>query len=647
MTGKVRVHPVVLLLLLLLCAQIRLFAVTAAGWQSDLQSAVKFMESTHPDLFFQVSEQDFNTAVSNLNQDIPQLNDDQITVRFMELVAMVGDAHTNIFSPFLTLPIGLRWFSDGLYVTSAAEDYQRALGAKVIQIGSMTAAQAYAAVTPTISHESDQWVREVSAGYLATAEVLYALGITSALTPVPYVFQDLTGAQFELDIAPSSSAIVQAPDPTTGFTPLWTQNQSQYYWYQYLPSTNVLYIAYNQCENMYFGPSFASFVDQVAAFLQQQPVSGMIVDLRNNTGGNSAIIQPLLDLLSKQTSLQGHITVVIGRRTFSSGLMNAVNLADQFGAQLVGEPTGGKPNSYGDITELGLQNSGLLLSCSTRYFTNIPNDNNLTLTPDVSIAMSSSDYFARHDPFLLAALVQPAYYQAPQPIGASPSTVNAASFGSPVSPGALAAVFGDFPGVLATSATSLPLDTQLAGVQVAVNGVPAPLLGVWPTQINFQVPSATAAGNAQVAITVASQNVATGTVEAIGSNPGIFLADFFNIDRPGAVLTRNNQLTSTTVRSLPNDAIQIFATGAGPLTQTVADGSPAPVSPLAKTIATPMVFIGSEKAQVQFSGLAPDYVGVWQINAQIPNTAFLTGEVPLVVVTPDGYASNAVTIWVQ
>lgn len=113
------------------------------------------------------------------------------------------------------------------------------------------------------------------------------------------------------------------------------------------------------------------------------------------------------------------------------------------------------------------------------------------------------------------------------------------------------------------------------------------------------------------------------------------------------MLTESNQLTDATVRAKRNEAIQIFATGAGPLTQTPADGAAAPASPWAQTILAPRVFSGNEEAAVEFSGLAPGYAGLWQINARVPDVATITGQVPVAVVAPGGYASNAVTIWVE
>jgi uncharacterized protein (TIGR03437 family) len=345
--------------------------------------------------------------------------------------------------------------------------------------------------------------------------------------------------------------------------------------------------------------------------------------------------------------LEGKLTVAIGRGTFSSGVMAAVTLADQYGGVLVGEPSGGSPNAYGNVTSFMLLNSGLVVHCATKHFTMRPGDNSTSVMPNVAIAMSSAGYFARHDPFLLAALVLPAQYQAPQAGSGFPATVNAASFGTPVSPGGLATVFGDFTGVSPAAASGMPLPTQLTGVQVSVNGVAAPLLGVWPTQINFQVPGGTAAGTAQIAISAQGQNPATGTMQVVSSSPGIFLSDFLSLDRPGAVLTASYQIITSTVRAGRNELIQIFGTGAGPLTVPVADGAAAPLSPLAETTLPPRVFIGSEEAGVEFSGLAPGFAGLWQIDALVPDMPSITGEVPLVVVAPGGYASNAVTIWVE
>src|ERR1035441_417995 len=110
-----------------------------------------------------------------------------------------------------------------------------------------------------------------------------------------------------------------------------------------------------------------------------------------------------------------------------------------------------------------LRNSGLVVYCATKQFIMVPGDNSPSVMPNVTISMSTADYFARHDPFLIAALTLPAQYQTPQAGSGSPATPGAASFGAPVSPGGLATVFGDFTGVSPATASGLPLPPAPAG----------------------------------------------------------------------------------------------------------------------------------------------------------------------------------------
>src|ERR1035441_9111600 len=443
MTSRTKMQRIFLAAALLICAPARGFAITAVQWQSDLQYLVSHLRSTHPNLFFHVSAQDFNAAANDLNQRIPQLSDAQITVEIMKLVAMVGDAHTSVYSPFPFLPIRFRWFSDGLFVNAAAPEYGRALGAKVIEIGNLPVKQAYDAVSTVISHENDQWVREVTETYLGTPELLAALGVTSGSGPVRYLFQDVSGTRFEMQVSPSSSDLLWPPDSTNGIVPLWRWNYSLNYWFQYLPTTHTVYLAYNRCAEM---PdlSFSGFLDQVLAFIRQQPVNRVVVDLRNNTGGDSRVFQPLLNELSRNADLRRKVTAIIAQATFSGGVMAAAALAYQFGIPLIGQPSGGRTDLFGNTVQFGLPNSGLSVTCSTQFFIAYPGYTGNSLRPDVPVPMSSADYFARQDPFLLAALVWPARYQAPQAASGSLATTNAASFGASVSPGSLATVFGSF-----------------------------------------------------------------------------------------------------------------------------------------------------------------------------------------------------------
>ena len=118
----------------------------------------------------------------------------------------------------------------------------------------------------------------------------------------------------------------------------------------------------------------------------------LVVDLRSNTGGNSAILDPFIDRI-KQSYLnsKGKLFVLIGKQTFSSALMNAVELKRGTYATLLGEATSGSVNHYGEVRGFKLPHTKIVIGYSTRYWENWKGYDG-PLMPDVSISYSVKNY---------------------------------------------------------------------------------------------------------------------------------------------------------------------------------------------------------------------------------------------------------------
>ena len=159
-------------------------------------------------------------------------------------------------------------------------------------------------------------------------------------------------------------------------------------------------------------------------------------------------------------------------------------------------------------------------------------------------------------------------------------------------------------------------------------------------QVNFLVPFAVTPGLRNVEVKTVAATL-TGNVRIMSAAPGIFANP-----EGGAVLNQDGALNTASARAARGQVIQIFATGPGALSAAIADGAPAPSGPLALTTSTPEVFIAGVPATVQFSGMAPGFAGLWQVNVTVPERAFLTGRVPLQLYM-DGVDSNEVTIFLQ
>ena len=198
--------------------------------------------------------------------------------------------------------------------------------------------------------------------------------------------------------------------------------------------------------------------------------------------------------------------------------------------------------------------------------------------------------------------------------------VNAAGFASgPVSPGSIVSIFGTNLATGTGAASSLPLPATINGTSVVINGSPAPLFFVSPTQINAQVP-AELEGQIQgsLTVTVNGQTSPAQTVRLAPFGPGVFATNQQGTGQ-GAILDASGILLDPSHPAIPGSTVlQIYCTGLGAVTNQPPSGTPAPSTPLAATVTTPTVTIGGAPATVLFSGLAPGFVGLYQINAQMP-----------------------------
>ncbi len=202
---------------------------------------------------------------------------------------------------------------------------------------------------------------------------------------------------------------------------------------------------------------------------------------------------------------------------------------------------------------------------------------------------------------------------------------------------------------------SLNFDLTLGSwVYSPVGSVEAPLHFVGPNQINFQIPPGIAPGDAVPAQLTRSDGITLlTTLRVVVSSPGIFTV-LQNGQGQAAALNQDNSQNGnpqTILGARPaarGSVIQIFATGAGETDPPLGPGEPGPASgnPLVLTQVQPTVTIGGLSARVLFSGLAPGFVGLWQINAEVPQDVTPGPAVPMTI-TAGGISSNTVTIAVQ
>lgn len=214
---------------------------------------------------------------------------------------------------------------------------------------------------------------------------------------------------------------------------------------------------------------------------------------------------------------------------------------------------------------------------------------------------------------------------------------NAANFFGSFAPGMLATIFA-FPtapfGTATASFNGLPIAASLADVQVTVGGIPAPLLYVSPSQINFQVPAAIPFGGLQeirVSSVSTGQVLASWMFQIEAVSPALFTVDGSGLGQVAA-LNQDGSVNNGSHPAKAGSYITLYGTGQGAVNGMPPDGA-APQGIIA-TPEVPQVFINSgfvDPGDVQFSGLAPGFAGLWQINVKVPSNV-PPGDVPVFII---------------
>ena len=209
--------------------------------------------------------------------------------------------------------------------------------------------------------------------------------------------------------------------------------------------------------------------------------------------------------------------------------------------------------------------------------------------------------------------------------------VDAAQFQALVARGGIGSIFGSELADDIVIAGDVPLPFELGGARVLVDGWEAPLFFVSPGQINFQVPfEADSPGEVGVVVTRNGEESPPEPASMAEFAPAVFINP--NTSEPIIQRHPDGALITAANPAKPGDVLIIFMTGIGGVSNPPATGAAAVASPLAQARVTPVVTVGSEGTQVFFAGLAPFFVGLGQVNIQLPESLVTTGAtMPLVI----------------
>ena len=391
-----------------------------SDWNADLDYLAKELSEKHYNFFSIKSKDDFLSGINAIKQESKDLNDFQVALKTQQLIAKFGDSHTTLNVTRLlnanqVLPINLLWTSDGLFVLHTTSENEKILGCQLLSINSIPVTTVIDSLNTLFTIDNQATVKSKVPQIIPSLQILEYFGFAN-MGQVELGLKTRTNQNQTYILKPSpmnrNNRVSFKPD-SLAFS---TKNENFIFTDFYYPTEKIYYMLYNKClgkeialeyaalgymnkEEAEKMPSFKEFEEKAFKTIENESVEKIIFDMRYNGGGSSSqgteFVTKLAQLLEANKKIK--IYVVLGRATFSSAILNAMDFKRMTNAVFVGEETSGKPNHYGEVRSFQLPTSKISVNYSTKYFKVIDEEVN-TITPDVKIEMSFSDFTKGIDP---------------------------------------------------------------------------------------------------------------------------------------------------------------------------------------------------------------------------------------------------------
>ena len=386
-----------------------------AAARQEIDRAIERLVRQHPEPFHAITEAEFRREAEALGAQLGEMTPDEAMVGLMRLWARLApqrDGHQFAFLAEGTdepiLPLRVYEFAEGVYVTAAMAPHEDVVGSRLTAVAGRPIDEVLAALEPLVPRDGPATVPAFRPIFLLKVSVLRGLGLVGQ-GDVEITVADEGGTERRVELAPVPVAEFESWAGWLAYTGLptreglrHTQGIHDVFSVERLPEGGI-YVRYAAVR-----PVDRGEVAEIIELAADHPDEPVIVDLRQNPGGDNHEYPPILSALNDPAiDRPGKLLVLTDRVTFSAASNFSTEIEVDTHAVFIGEPMGGGLNFWDDVTFLQLPDYAvpMRVGISTRYWQKADaDDTRLTIEPEVSVPVRAEDYFAGRDATLEAAL---------------------------------------------------------------------------------------------------------------------------------------------------------------------------------------------------------------------------------------------------
>jgi len=331
--------------------------------QQDIKELQKKLEEIHPNPYKYISKKDFSTLLTKDTMSVNNIQD--LGLAIMTILAKLNDGHTYLdlsYEVFGTnsFMFKFRFLNDGYYLIKSSEILSDYLCSKLVGINNYTVNDIETLFSALIPKENETSSRYYLPSKLMEPVILESLNIKEDKSIKLKLEKE--GKPISVDIEPEDcknkmvSIFERIPNIASTITIQDT------YWFKEIANLNAFYFQFNEC----IEKGDLTITEVVGAF-EKSNLFNLIIDLRNNTGGDSDVLNPLKRFLKKHKN-KYKVIVLTSADTYSSAIINLLELSNLPNTISVGEVPHGNPTHYGEVESFILPNSQLKIFTSSKIF---------------------------------------------------------------------------------------------------------------------------------------------------------------------------------------------------------------------------------------------------------------------------------------